>query len=656
LTWAITPNRWTRSSGACSGTRALLAAGLLALAQLTGPAARAQDQELDPVSIQAMTNAFIALRFVALTLETPDEQGQALNGLVRASLAGDRLDAALDEALRIEDGIWKARSLKQIATYHAERGETEAALETLLQAADAVDPTQPMRDGGEVLRAIAEQQSRLGAFEAAIETARLLPDGTTRIRALISAARASRGAMYGGATWEETAKGVMEEAFAQLSAMEAEPGFLVELSAEIGRIQVEAGDGEGAVRSFEFARRIVEERAYMGRNRTLAFLASALVEGGDQPQAMEVVRLIPDEGDRARGLASIARVLGQKYGIDSSVPLFVLAYESATRVVDPEQRNDVLRHVMIEQTRIDRLADAFTTAGAIGDRKVQAEALLAMGEVLIRKGKYDEALVLVDYIPYVSLRAPIFAAVAEQRGLNGQATGASTLLARSLEPTGVEPLPEYLPSALRRVLNAQLAVGQPDSDAVVFARARELAYLIPDELTRIRALMNLAVALARRGDKAEADRSIGGAYRVAFLHKGEDAFSEAMADIVEGQLVSGEILSAFDTAARIPLEADEDAYDRDNKGNFVDPKLRSLTAVAAEAARKGKTDLALRAARQIDHAPARAAALAEIAVAIATPDAGITQVQPLDTGATMMLRQEDMLEMPAPTLLPPAGG
>jgi len=594
--------------------------------------------------------------FVALTLEGPDQQGQALNGLVRANLASERLDAALDEALRIEDGIWKARSLAQVAAFHAEQGDTEAALETLNQASDAVDTSRPMRDGGEVLRAVAEQQARLGAFEAAIATAQRLPDGTTRMRALISAARASRGAMYAGAVWEETARGVMEEAFAQLTAMEADAGYLVELSAEIGRIQVEAGDGAGAVRSFEFARRIVEESAYMGRNWTLAFLAAALVEGGDQPQAMEVIRLIPDEGDRARGLASIARVLGLKYGHDSSVPLFVLAFESATRVVDPEQRNDVLRHVMIEQTRTDRLADAFTTAGAIEDTRIQAEALLAMGEILIRKGKYEEALVLVDFIPYVSLRSPIFAAVAEKRGLDGQPAGASELLARSLEPTGFEPLAEYLPGALRRVLNAQLAVGLPDSDKVVFARARELADLIPDELTRIRALMNLAVALARRGDKAEADRSIGGAYRVAWLHKGQDKFAEALADIVEGQLVSGEILSAFDTAARIPFAADAGAYDRDNKGNFTDPKLRALTAVAAEAARKGKTDLALRAARQIDHAPAQAAALAEIAVAIATPDQGFTQVQPVDSSATIMLTLDDMVEIPAPTLAPPAGG
>ncbi len=629
---------------------------MLALAPHAAVPVSAQDQELDPVSIQAMRNAFIALRFVALTLEGPDEQGQALNGLVRAGLAGNRLDDALDESLRIEDGIWKARSLAQIAIYHADKGEIETAQEMLLQAADAVDTSKPMRDGGEVLRAVAEQQARLGDFEAAIATARRLPDGTTRMRALISAARASRGAMYAGAAWDETARGVMEEAFAQLTVMEAEAGYLVELSAEIGRIQVEAGDGDGAVRSFEFARKIVEESAYMGRNRTLAFLAAALVEGGDQPQAMEVVRLIPDEGDRARGLASIARVLGNKYSVDSAVPLFVLAFESAKRVVDPDQRNDVLRHVMIEQTRIDRLADAFNTAGAIKDPRVQAEALLAMAEILVQKGKYDEALVLVDYIPYVSLRAPIYAAAAERRGLNGDRAGASSLLVRALEPTGFEPLAEYLPVALRRVLNAQLAVGLPEGDTAVFGRARELADLIPDELTRIRALMNLAVALARRGDKAEADRAIGGAYRVAWVHKGEDQFAEALADIVEGQLVSGEILSAFDTAARIPFEPDADAHDRDNKGNYIDPKLRSLTAVAAEAARRGKTDLALRAARQIDHPPAKAAALAEIAIAIATPEDGIGQIQPVDTSATMMLSRDEMIENPAPVLAPPAGG
>src|SRR3546814_7462797 len=54
---------------------------------------------------------------------------------------------------------------------------------------------------------------------------------------------------------------------------------------------------------------------------------------------------------------------------------------------------------MEEQTRVGRLADAFTTAGGIQDRRSQSRALLSMGMLLLEAGKTVEAMKLVEFIP-----------------------------------------------------------------------------------------------------------------------------------------------------------------------------------------------------------------------------------------------------------------
>lgn len=614
-----------------------------------------QAEELDPVTIQVMNDAFISLRFVALSLEGEDAQGQALDGLVRANLAHGQLNSALREIERIQDGIWRARGLVHIADYLVEQDRIEDALLHLDQAVQSVDLSLPPRDEGEVLRVVAERQARLGELENAIGTAQLLPEGAKRVEALMDAARFSRDKVAPGVDWSTVAGGILEAAFQELASLSIDIWIGVDLYLQIGYAQLETRDIAAAVRTFTHLRKVLEASFYEGRNRALADLAGAFIIAGDQPQAMEVVRLIPREGERARGLATVARVLGEAGDLDAATPLFSLAFESTERIFESVERDDALKHILIEQSRVGRLADAFTTAGAIKDSIRQSEALLAMAEVLILQSKFDEALLLVEYIPYISLRSQIYAAVAEHRGLQGASAAASELLSKALAPTGAQPLPDYLPTALNRVLNAQLAVGDSDSDDGVFGRARELAELIPDELARVRALTKLAVGLARRGDRGAANRAISGAYRTAWLHSDADNFQDALADIVNGQLAAGDLLSAFDSAARIPFEPGLPIYPRDRKGDYTEPKIRSLTSVAAEAARQGETELALRAARQIEHPPARAAALANIAVAIATPEETLTKVQPIDTMQTLILDDTAPIIEPAPRLAPPGG-
>src|SRR3546814_5278184 len=105
---------------------------------------------------------------------------------------------------------------------------------------------------------------------------------------------------------------------------------------------------------------------------------------------------------------------------------------------------------MEEQTRVGRLADAFTTAGGIQDRRSQSRALLSMGMLLLEAGKTVEAMKLVEFIPFIGLRARIFVAVAKRKAEAGEPMEASALLTRALEPTGQEPDPATLSDGLER--------------------------------------------------------------------------------------------------------------------------------------------------------------------------------------------------------------
>src|SRR3546814_9132878 len=75
---------------------------------------------------------------------------------------------------------------------------------------------------------------------------------------------------------------------------------------------------------------------------------------------------------------------------------------------------------MEEQTRVGRLADAFTTAGGIQDRRSRSRALLSMGMLLLEAGKTVEAMKLVEFIPFIGLRARIFVAVAKRKAEAGE--------------------------------------------------------------------------------------------------------------------------------------------------------------------------------------------------------------------------------------------
>lgn len=626
---AITPNRWTRFSRACS-TLALSAAVALGAAgaawgQAAGAGAADEviSTQADDVTTQILQDPYLQLRFIALSMESADEQGTALNGLVQAMLVQGDIDRAMAEADLIEDALWYARSHVSIARALTDIGARREARDALAGAVERLEPMGENALAQAILAIVAADQAGLGALPEAIATASLIPDARKRVAALEDVAVRAQAVGDGAAATNAAVAEVLREAVDQAGRLPTSDALTGTLLTELGLAQVKADDEDGAKATFALARRAIAEGPESARDIGFARLGAALVAVRDRVGGMQVVRDVPEGPDRAIALSGIARTMALNGDMDSAQPIFTLAQEIADGIdpaLDPDGQERAVGEIVADLARTGQLLNAFTAAGAVPDRLRQSRVLMRMAEVLLDQERYDDAVKLVDYIPYIAMRARIFAAVARAEGEAGADMEASALLARALEPTGFPPQPSYLPDALRDVLTMQLRFGAPESDEALFIRARELADLIPDDLQRVRSLTRLAIAEGSRGFLERADKTLSSAYRIAFLNRDAPLFGEALADITGAQLEIGDLIEAFDTAARIPDPTPVERRETLPDGRFSHPKYRSLTAVAATAVARGRLPLGRRAANQIDHPPARAAAFAAMAVALADPD------------------------------------
>lgn len=643
---------WTRSWTGCF--RRTLSGGLVALL-LAGTAivppstARAQEQlneapepdpidppefdatnfdadDVDPVTRIILTNALLSLRLIAIVLlEDPQDVGLAQSGVVRGYLARREFPKAVEVAGQIEDPIWKARSNIWVSDYVARvGGEEVAARQWLDRALEITRSIEDPWDGGETLGIVALRLIELGDLDAATAVATTLPDQDRRTSALLAVADDALSQDITAARRAAAAtalRGAADEIMSSdLRALEKAARLV-----DIGGTLLRADDPLSANRLFESARELIDREPDEERFRAYVQLAEGMVEAGNQRGGMIVVRLIPEGAQRARALAAVAAAIGRR-NLDAAVPLFRLANEELPRVEDQEERFDVIAFIVEKQTEVGRLADAFEASSGITERLPQAQALLGMGQVLIGQGKLREALVLKDFIPFVGMRAQIMAPVAEGRGLEEDPDGASALLAEALDPTGFPFQPSYIPDALDAVLRAQVRYGQPDFDQAIFSRARSMAQVLPDDLARVKALVKLAIAEARRGRIDDAQKTISAAYRGAFENRDSDGFDEALMEISLAQLAAGDLLGAYDTAARIPEPPPGIDYPRTEAGGFDVPRYQALIRVAAASGRLGDSRFGIDVTAKIGHEPARAIGLAAVAIATASQTTDLIDV------------------------------
>jgi tetratricopeptide (TPR) repeat protein len=572
--------------------------------------------QLDAITREAQRNPFILVRLAALSLETPAEQGEALAGLVEAELARGKLKDALEELDRITDGFWRATALLTLAEYNAAKERKKPALKALADAIRALGKDTKRPESMVLLREIALTNAALGNTQGAIAAAKRIPDRMIRIQSLLETGLKGttdeKGKPIRNVRIEKGARLSLAEAYRQTRAIKDNDSESAKLLLYIGEAQTRVGDHKNAASTLRHARRLIQNKKFSGRDEALAELAAAETEAGDQSRAMRLVRSIKDPERRVRALGSVARAIAEKGNMDAAVTLFTLAIESFEGIDDEDLRYELLTHLVIEQSRVGRLADAFKTSGLIRARASQANALFEMGKILLKKRRFKEALTLTDYIPYLGLRAQIMADVALWHGGKGDTIEASALLARALETMTEKPVPERVETALEKVLDAQIQVGDPKTAEALFTRADNLIKSLPGALNRVRLLTLLARAHARSDNPDRAMEVIKNARRITLPLTHEPDYPRSAYRIVEALISAREILDSFNAAARIP-----EMEPLDGQRASQMPRNLALKEVAEAAARFGRPQLAIRAARRIRDPASRAAALAAVARGIA---------------------------------------
>jgi len=579
------------------------------------PAAKQKHVEFDPVTTAVQRSPLILLRFAAISLDDAENQGEALAGLVGAFLKRNRLkDANVDFSV-ITDPLWRARALVHFADHKISNGVFLKARVNLRDAAKLIGPDVADRDNAGVLRLIARRQAEIGDFDGALSTARRIVSPVTKIEHMLRIAE-RQGAAEDANVVRQSRK-TAETVYRELKAQPIDDEARIRLTLKTARVMTAAGHSRSALGVLDELHRALRARPSEHVLKQLTEVAVAYIAAGGKAKAMKIVRALKQDERRARALASIGAEIALRGSREGAAPLFLLALQDIEGITDRKVRGEALIHVIRNQAKAGRLADAFNAAGKIRDTRLQHRALFAMGEALLEMGKIKEALKLIDYLPDMGMRARLFAAGAKHRLQNGDRKGAEMLLGKALDPTGTTTAPDMLAQALPELYETQIALGATPSAKKVYSRVRKLLGKIPDGPKKIYVMTRLARAQAEGGQKDAMERSLGFAWRIAWLNKDREIFPDLLEHISEAQLAVGELLTAFDTAARIPDEASSNPGESFNfENNRKQPKYRALQSVAVAAAKRGDGKLALRAARKINHPGARASAYSAVALAL----------------------------------------
>jgi tetratricopeptide (TPR) repeat protein len=569
---------------------------------------------VDPVTEVVQGDALTQIRIAAISFNDQKNLGQALSGVIGAFLKRDRLKDAMVDLSVIHDPVWRAYALMHFAAYHYSRGELKTVHALLDRAEKLASELAARPEETTVLEMVSQREAEYGNFDAARRIAGRIVSPFPRIAKFLEIAE-----LQAGDPDRKVAAGAAKSlrlAFDHAKKATVGEEERLSLLLDIANAALTLRQRRLAQEIYEFGYRIVAKNPFDGTMPIVAEFAAGMVRAGDRARAMEIVRSMKNDMRHGYTLASVARAFADAGGIEGAVPLFYLALQDTENLEDGPVKVGLLTHIIKAQTHAGRLADAFTTAGKIKDPTRQRAALFAMGKILLAANKPLEALKLVDYLPDMGMRAQIFTRAARHYYNAGDRKLAAKLMMRAVTPTGTKSTPETLAAGLPLIFEAQVEMGKSPSRDAVFDGARKLLELIPNQPIKVPVMTRIARAEMKDGQKDAAERSLGMAWRIAWFNKDKPGFPEMLTNIAMAQLNIGELLLAFDTAARISDNTTAEINELETMHKRREfPKAKALTAIAVAAARQSEGQLALRAARAIIAPEARANAYRRIALA-----------------------------------------
>ena len=589
--------------------------------------------------LETIEEVLAYLRFIAFSIEDPSQTDQIINGLVQTHLSLNNPDDAIEETRRIKSNYWLIRSGNNIASYFIQEGQNTRALEVLKNNISIV-----RKESIEILRApligkSIEQQDIEDIDALLFQTIMLLTDiGNTldlvegigmisnqkaRIDTVISYVTRALDNKQNHPELKEIPDFILVrsllESFENIKnlshSLNKDISYYVTLAKLLNGAKAK-NDATGVLR---YARdTVIPSLPVAERDIEWISLIEPFILTNNLADAMLSTRYINTEIDRAVGMVVLGKALGSKNDSEFAIPLLIYAADVADATRDENVKNRIIGEIIKAQSVIGRFSDAYISILKLNDVETRYKAIADMGEALLERGRYDDAYNLVSQkVPYINMRAPIMAGVAQYYAENNDPIQANRIILNSLKPPPNFNNPEagLKSSSLKRVIAVHMKFGQERNDTVVFDAVRDLVLSTNDPFLQISTLLDLAEKQIERNRLTDASRLINTTWRIIVSNKDRDFFSRAVERMIQVQLKMQDLLNAFDAAVLLPSPKDENDIG-DTRYDLKNVKYRSLNLVSKAAVDIGQVETAFRAANAIDNSEARTFALSSIPVYI----------------------------------------
>lgn len=556
-----------------------------------------------PLETKPVSQLLTQLRFIALSLNDPQDINNVLVSLIKAHLILESPDQALDELKRITLPLQKAQAQWLISQYYLSHKDKKKGIFYLEQAAETIKIPLSSSEKDDISQNIAISLSHYNLFPQMIATI----EGIHFIEAKITTLSLLKAfAKDTPQNIKDAMKNVLDDtskrASKHLSPLTVE---ILSLYFDLSHAQSLLKDYKGAQSNLNLIKPLIQDITdKKQRSQYETALALALTHAKDNYQGINILKSLPTVSYSSWGIASVAYFLGKTEGKDNAIPLFKISTQQAKRVSDTKIKYLIYRHIISGETKIGLLADAYSLAGEVRDRQEQAKALYVMASELLKQNKVSAAKLILDHIPYMSMRIPIFFYMALEEK---QKNTISKLLLQALTPVNSKtPIiyPNAIPESINAILELQYMRGSRTEDQKILQAAQNIQARYPGDLNSTRLGTYIAQFLAHLNKKKEGNIIINQNWSFIWLHKKDPDFALTLSTLVKALIALNRPYQAFNVATQIPVQQ--------QNTRFV-----ALTNVAAHMAAKGNINLALRAVNYISNSMAQAHALSKVIIAFA---------------------------------------
>jgi tetratricopeptide (TPR) repeat protein len=366
---------------------------------------------------------------IARSIADPSQQAPALESLSETVAKSGDLDRAETIACSISQPAQQASALASVAQAAAESGDLDRAgllaekAETTARFA-AIEKPQQVWELAAAARALTAAgdlgRARMLAKKAEI-TARSIADPWQQAPALTSVTRivALTGNLDRAETIARSITDPREQAAALASVAQAAAG-----SGDFDRASSLVGDIESNISTVTDTM----------QGWLMGSLSRTMAKIGNLDIAENMIRSIANPEEKASALASVAQAAAESGDFDRA-RLLVGDIEGITRSVDPDSLDRVLEDLSRALASIGEMERAETAARSISHPYIQADALVALTELVAKRGDFSKAETIARSIEEPDGQDRAFTSFAWMIALAGDLDRARNILATTLITT-----------------------------------------------------------------------------------------------------------------------------------------------------------------------------------------------------------------------------